>query len=421
MRILSKARIRLRRIFVVTQKEIVDFVRDWRTILAMVFVPILIFPVIFIALPLFLQGEAAEIQQMDLYVQLQTEDSENPPAELLTLINDANILWTESVLGEEAELSIPGDDGAILTAGIENGTLHAILRMRSTESNASESWNYSVIYDSTHELSREAANRLFDSIISWENDVINATLAAHDLSRQEVFDPIHREGESSDSNIATEGELSAMTLAMFIPLVVALWTATAGIQPAIDLTAGERERGTMEALLSTPVARSDLLMGKWLAVATVACVSVIAQLGGLLFAISFLAAGAMTMPSITLVDGLLLLLSVLLFAIFTVAIEIAVAVRAHSVKEAGATLGPLILVFIGPTMFAQFVNLEGIENWWFAMPVFNVTLAMREALMGIHDPTHIVIWVVTCLSYAIGAVLWASRQFNREDLVESIS
>ncbi len=413
--------IRLRRIFVVAQKEIIDFVRDWRTILAMVLVPILIFPVLFIALPLFLQGEAAEIQQTSLHIQLQTEASEQPPGELLSRFSDSNLLWTEISMDNGTELSLPGDDGQLLTSGIENGTLHAILRMRSTVSNASESWNYSVIYDSTNELSRAAANRVFDSIISWEDDVINATLAAHDLSRQEVFDPIHREGEAADSNIATEGEVAAMSLAMFIPLVVALWTATAGIQPAIDLTAGERERGTMEALLSTPVARSDLLMGKWLAVAAVACVSVIAQLGGLLFAISFLAAGAMAMPSISVVDALLLLLSVLLFAIFTVAIEIAVAVRAHSVKEAGATLGPLILIFIGPTMFAQFVNLEGIESWWFALPVFNVTLAMREALMGIHDPTHIVIWFVTCLSYAIGAVLWASRQFNREDLVVSIS
>ena len=56
-----------------------------------------------------------------------------------------------------------------------------------------------------------------------------------------------------------------------------------------------------------------------------------------------------------------------------------------------------------------------------AMPVFNITLAMREALMGIYDPVHIFMWVSTSLAYAIGAILWASKQFNREDLVESLS
>ena len=81
----------------------------------------------------------------------------------------------------------------------------------------------------------------------------------------------------------------------------------------------------------------------------------------------------------------------------------------------------MVLIFIGPTLFAQFVNLQGIELWWFVLPVFNITLAMREALMGIYDPMHIFMWVTTSLAYAIGAIWWASKQFHREDLVESLS
>ena len=177
----------------------------------------------------------------------------------------------------------------------------------------------------------------------------------------------------------------------------------------------------MEALLCTPTARSDLLFGKWLAVATVACVSVLGQMAGLLFAVNFLTGGGLEAPSISTGGVLLLLLSVILFAIFVVAIELAVAVRAHSVREAGSILGPMVLIFIGPTLFAQFVNLQGIELWWFVLPIFNITLAMREALMGIYDPMHIFMWVTTSLAYAIGAILWASKQFHREDLVESLS
>jgi len=177
----------------------------------------------------------------------------------------------------------------------------------------------------------------------------------------------------------------------------------------------------MEALLCTPTSRSALLFGKWLAVATVACVSVLGQMAGLLFAINFLMGGGLEAPNISTTGVLLLLLSVILFAIFVVAIELAVAVRAHSVREAGSILGPMVLIFIGPTLFAQFVNLQGIEAWWFVLPVFNITLAMREALMGIYDPLHIFMWVSTSLAYAIGAILWASKQFNREDLVESLS
>jgi sodium transport system permease protein len=414
---LSDSRIHLSRIIIVAKKELVDFVRDWRTVLAMILVPLLIFPAIFIALPLFLQGEAAELSAYELTVEVQGE----LPDDLGSHLDGRNLIIIQTNLQVNGTLSIPGDDAGRLNSGDNREEIHAILRLRLVDSNASQSWYYAILSDSTDELSLEAKTRTLDAVLTWESEVINATLAQNNLTHDEVFDPIHWDGDQNAADVASGGDLAAMGLAMFIPLVVAMWTTTAAIQPSIDLTAGERERGTMEALLCTPAARADLLFGKWLAVATVACVSVLGQMAGLLFAINFLTGGGLEAPSISTTGVLLLLLSVILFAVFVVAIELAVAVRAHSVREAGSILGPMVLIFIGPTLFAQFVNLQGIESWWFILPVFNITLAMREALMGIYDPVHIIMWLSTSLAYAIGAILWASKQFNREDLVESLS
>ncbi|MDE0708320.1 MAG: ABC transporter permease subunit, partial [Candidatus Poseidoniales archaeon] len=399
------------------KKELVDFIRDWRTVLAMILVPLLIFPAIFIALPLFLQGEAAELSSYELTVEVQGD----LPDDLNLHLDGRNLIIIQSDLMINGTLSHPGTDAERLNSGNSGGTIHAILRLRAIDSNASQSWNYAILSDSTDELSLEAKTRTLDAVLTWESDVINTTLAENNLTRDEVFDPIHWDGDQDAADVASGGDLAAMGLAMFIPLVVAMWTTTAAIQPSIDLTAGERERGTMEALLCTPTARADLLFGKWLAVATVACVSVLGQMAGLLFAVNFLVGGGLEAPSISTTGVLLLLLSVILFAVFVVAIELAVAVRAHSVREAGSILGPMVLIFIGPTLFAQFVNLQGIEAWWFVLPVFNITLAMREALMGIYDPVHIIMWLSTSLFYAIAAIWWASKQFNREDLVESLS
>ena len=414
---MSDARKQLSRIIIVAKKELVDFVRDWRTVLAMILVPLLIFPAIFIALPLFLQGEAAELSSYELTVEVQGE----LPEDLSSHLDGRNLIIIQTELLVNGTLSDPGDDAGRLNTDVSGEVIHAILRLREIDSNASQSWNYAILSDSTDELSLEAKIRTLDAVLTWEADVINATLADNNLTHDEAFDPIHWDGDQDVADVASGGDLAAMGLAMFIPLVVAMWTTTAAIQPSIDLTAGERERGTMEALLCTPTARSSLLFGKWLAVATVACVSVLGQMAGLLFAINFLTGGGLEAPSISTTGVLLLLLSVILFAIFVVAIELAVAVRAHSVREAGSILGPMVLIFIGPTLFAQFVNLQGIEAWWFVLPVFNITLAMREALMGIYDPVHIFMWVSTSLAYAIGSILWASKQFNREDLVESLS
>jgi sodium transport system permease protein len=410
------SRFNFSRVLIVARKELIDFVRDWRTVLAMVLVPLLIFPAIFIALPLFLQGEAAELSEYELKIEVQGELSDN----LTTYLEYQNLEIIRADLTNVSSLSEPGNDAQRINSD-GGSTIHAILRLQQVESNASESWNYAILSDSTNELSWEARTRTLDAVLAWESDVINNTLTQNNLTRSEAFDPIHWDGDQNSADIASGGELAAMGLAMFIPLVVAMWTTTAAIQPSIDLTAGERERGTMEALLCTPTARTELLFGKWLAVAVVACASVLGQMIGLLFAVSFITSGGLDVPEITIRDLGLLMLSVILFAIFVVAIELAVAIRAHSVREAGSILGPMVVVFVVPTLFAQFVNLEGIELWWFLLPVFNITLAMREALMGIYDPMHILMWTSTSIIYAVGAIWWASKQFNREDLVESLS
>ena len=188
------------------------------------------------------------------------------------------------------------------------------------------------------------------------------------------------------------------------------------------MTAGERERGSMEALLCAPARRWELLAGKWAAVSTIVLVGVVLQLGGLMFALTFLAGPSLlSTPDVGL--GALLLLSVAIFAysVMVVASELALAIRSKSVKEAGALLAPASLAVIIPAVVVQFINLDGVEAYWFAVPVVNVLLAMRELLLDQVDPVHTVVWLSTTMVYTVAALWYAQRQFNREDLVLSPS
>ena len=234
---MSDARKQLSRIIIVAKKELVDFVRDWRTVLAMILVPLLIFPAIFIALPLFLQGEAAELSSYELTVEVQGE----LPEDLSSHLDGRNLIIIQTELLVDGTLSEPGDDAGRLNTDVSGEVIHAILRLREIDSNASQSWNYAILSDSTDELSLEAKIRTLDAVLTWEADVINATLADNNLTHDEAFDPIHWDGDQDVADVASGGDLAAMGLAMFIPLVVAMWTTTAAIQPSIDLTAGERE------------------------------------------------------------------------------------------------------------------------------------------------------------------------------------
>jgi len=413
---MSNSGLRLRRVRTIAWKELVDFVRDWRTLVAVIVIPLLIFPLLFFALPMVLQMEAAERQANVLNIIIQ---GDSPGQDLFTLFDESLLNYSNESLpnGLDGDLSQPmGDDGRL-----RNMEVNAILRLQHNQTNGT--WNYAILRDSTQELSGEAFSRILEDLKLWESNLTNETLVANGLNPEDTLDPIRWSGDSDNADVASDAEQAGWALSLFIPMIVAMWTASSAIQPSIDMTAGERERGTMEAVLCLPVKRFDLLAGKWLAVATISGTGVILQVVGLLFAVQFITSSNsfLQMPALSTSAFLLLLAAVLLFTVMVVAFELALAVRSRSVKEAGSVLGPMIILIIFPALFAQFINLEGIEGFWFAIPVVNILLAMRELLTDRVISSHVLIWFGSSLFYALLAAWYASKQFNREDLVESIS
>ena len=395
----------------IAKKEIIEFVRDWRTLVALVVIPLLIFPVLFIALPLLLESEAAELDALQLDIVWQGDYSK----ELEDSFNNSNLLFSyEPLPSNISNLSDIGED----LDRIRAQDIQAIFRLQANNS----SWNFSILYLSTSEASNEARSRVITAVNSWESDVVNGTLVAANLDPDVTLNPVKWDGNWQDADAATKGEQAGLALSLFIPMVIAIWTASSAIQPSIDMTAGERERGTLEALLCLPCSRLQLLAGKWLAVATITSAGVALQIGGLLFAITYLASSSIIgLPSISLVSILLLLTAIVIFAIMIVAFELALAMKAHSVKEAGSLLGPAILFIIFPALFTQVINLDTIESWWFAVPLVNILLAMRELLLDRVIAEHLIVWLISSIFYAVLAAWYAARQFSREDLVASIS
>ena len=399
------------RVRTIAKKELVEFVRDWRTILAILVIPLLLFPILFILFPLLLASEAAELNAINVDVVVQADDV---PDDLESMLDNASLNLTYEPLPEVEELSAPvGEDDRL-----RNGSIDALLRLRQNGTVL----EYAVLYLSTSEQSLEARSRTFDVLGAWEENETVRRIDAAGLDANETLDPLRWNGDIGQSDVATQGEQAGMALSLFIPLVLAVWTFSSAIQPSIDMTAGERERGTLEALLGLPCTRMELLMGKWLAVATITGVGVLLQVAGLLFAIGYLATSdVISAPSVSPAALAFLFVAVLLFAIMVVAIEMALAMRSHSVKEAGSILGPAVLVILFPGLFSQVINLDGIETFWFAVPVVNVLLALRELLMNRIVYSHVVVWVVSSTFYAFVAAYYAARQFKREDIVVSLS
>ncbi len=402
----------LKRIRIIAGKEIIEFVRDWRTLLATILIPLILFPALFIVLPLILQSEAAELEALELDVIVQGDVHED----LIAALNsDRIVVVIEDLPSDIANLSDPGSDGERL----RDNDVDAILRMQIS---GDDTWNYSIIQFSTSEHSSQARSRVLTHLWAWESEVVNRSLLENGLDPDTTLDPVKWDGNVASADTATSGEQAGMILSLFIPMALAIWTASSAMQPSIDMTAGERERGTLEALLCLPCSRIELLSGKWLAVAGIAGVSVGLQVIGLIFAITYLASSSfIAIPTMSVASVLLIATAVILFAIMVVAFELALAMKAQSVKEAGSLLAPSIILIIFPALFTQVINLDGIESWWFAIPLVNVLLALRELLLDRIIVEHVIIWALSSMFYSFVAAWFASRQFKREDLVASLS
>ena len=400
-----------KRIVIVAKKEIIEFIRDWRTIVALVLIPLLLFPLLFIAFPIVMQNEAAEMDEKTVDVLIQSDDIETHLVDEIG--NQSARVFIEAMPLNLTTLSDSGNN----TEQLRDLQYDAILRMELRN----DTWYYAILHLSTSEQSIEARSRILDVLIQWEEDLTSQRIESAGLDVASTLNPVQWDGPILSADVATKGEQAGMLLSLFIPFVLAIWTASAAVQPAIDMTVGERERGTLESLLSLPLSRTELLLGKWLAVVSITGVGVTLQIGGLLFGIAYLASDFIDVPSLSFGAVLLLALAIGFYGTMIVALYLALAMRSKSVKEAGSVLTPITLAMIMPILLTQFINLDDVEMFWFGVPFVNVLLGLRELLLNRIIVEHVVVWVLVSSLMCILTVRYAAKQFHREDIITTKS
>ena len=400
-----------KRIVIVAKKEIIEFIRDWRTIVALVLIPLLLFPLLFIAFPIVMQNEAAEMDEKTVDVLIQSDDIETHLVDEIG--NQSARVIIETMPLNLTTLSDSGNN----TEQLRDLQYDAILRIELRN----DTWYYAILHLSTSEQSIEARGRILEVLIQWEEDLTSQRIESAGLDVASTLNPVQWDGPILSADVATKGEQAGMLLSLFIPFVLAIWTASAAVQPAIDMTVGERERGTLESLLSLPLSRTELLLGKWLAVVSITGVGVTLQIGGLLFGIAYLASDFIDVPSLSFGAVLLLALAIGFYGTMIVALYLALAMRSKSVKEAGSVLTPITLAMIMPILLTQFINLDDVEMFWFGVPFVNVLLGLRELLLNRIIVEHVVVWVLVSSLMCILTVRYAAKQFHREDIITTKS
>jgi sodium transport system permease protein len=389
---------------IVFRKELRDMLRDKRTIRSMVIIPVIAFPLLFTVIgwaaekfsgeagretsPMMIRGGDDSPKLLDALRQF-------PAIQIVPYQSDARQQVSDKTI--RALVEIPDGFDASVTAGHPE--------------------KISIDYyeaDMKSELAKEKLQKFFDD---YRVHIAAQALAARGLPTT-LLEPFTVEAE----NIAPPSKVGAAMFGGLIPYMIIIFCFTGAMYPAMDLTAGEKERGTMETILTSPVARTDLVIGKFLTVFTASVVTALLSLLSLGFTFArskgrMFGAGA-SAPKISIDPAAVGAVVVLLLpiAVLFASVLLAVALFAKSYREAQTYVSPLIFVVIAPAIIG---TLPGVElNWKTALvPILNTCLVSKEILAGNHPwGLMAAVFGMTCVYAAIG-IAAAVRMFNREDVL----
>lgn len=212
----------------------------------------------------------------------------------------------------------------------------------------------------------------------------------------------------------------------FLPYLIVIWAFYGGMSIASDLVAGEKEKATLETLLISPASRSQVAMGKFLALGAVCFISSLSSLVGLAvmsavklpMTAGLFKDGLGVSPQAAAVTLLVMLPTVALFA----GVLLAISAFAKNPREAQTHLTLVSFVVLMPALFSQFIGFTDFAQakWVGAVPVLNSATSIRNALLGKFDFVAIGLTVVISSVLAAIAVAIAVRMFNREEVLTRV-
>ncbi len=405
------------RIGAIYRKELINILRDRRAMLAMIIIPVVMYPALMLGFV-----RAVESDEMMLRSQQFLVETDSPEAA-------ANLRGIVEAARDPAAKDQPTFD--IQPGGTPMEMLGSQVQLRVTLKEEERPRPFpprlsvTIAYNEIDVRSRTAMEQLSAALGRFRELVTRAALSeilgggsfavpttepAVDL----VLNPVDIQTVSS----ATEQQRGGWALGLIVPVILVLMTITGAIYPAIDLTAGERERGTLEALLATPVPVLHLVTAKFLVVATIGLLAALVNVlsvgatmhFGDLTKVFASAEMPVKFPASTLP---IIVFSMIPFAMLSSAILVAVCSFARSYKEAQTYVTPVIVLALVPAVAATLPSIQ-LKGFMLVVPVGNMVLLARELFQQTCTWPQVLIVLLSTTLYAAAAVGVAARLFGQE-------
>lgn len=362
--------------WLVFKKEIKELLRDRKTLFFMIALPLLIFPIIFGVVGVVSKQAMDKAENKVLnyalvggeYAPQIVLDLQQP--EKFNLVElDKNADYAEIIRNDEVDfvLEIPENYSSdVLTNGQANLKLHF------------NDAGLNLVYRRVNEIVK-SQSELF------QQDAF-ASLGLTEVQQSALIEPVVLEKVNTADNRENWGE----KIGGMLPYLLFIICLTGAMAPATDIGAGEKERGTLETLLISPIDRNKIVMGKFLTIAFAGTMTALVTVASMVIwglvlsqgmAIKFVAD---FMAQIAMIDFLLIFLMLVPVVAIFASVLLSISIYAKSFKEAQSYMGPMTILVIIPIIISLLPGVE-LKGTWAWVPLTNVSLAMKELVKGTMD------------------------------------
>jgi sodium transport system permease protein len=400
----------MRNIGTIFRKEVKDTIRDRRTMLFAFVMPI-------VAMPL-LMTVIFKIQ-MSAVQKIEGKRSEIVIQNIAQLPSDLrDSLMADTTFTVKTEADFPGKT---LTDELKQKAFQALVIVPDNFAKAIEfesPTDIEIYFDRAEEVSAVAYDKLEEVLSHYRERIIKLRVVKRQIS-EDVLKPFEVKG----NNVASAKKLAGKMLGGIIPYFLILTCFLGAMSPAIDLGAGEKERGTIETLMVAPATRGEFVLGKYAVVVLTGMSSGLLSIASMMGFFKYMANDTamkqmQAMLNIQLdIQTLLLIFAVIIpVAGIFAAILLSLSIFAKSAKEAQGYVGFLNIFLVLPAFAAM---VPGVElNYQMALiPIVNIALIIKNAIAGTIEWNYVITAFVSLFALAAIALYFAKRWFEREEVL----
>lgn len=393
--------------WIVFKKEVIDMARDKKTLFSNILLPIILMPLLLLVIG---SGTKKFTQEMTKNITVAMT-GENAGPEAQEFFKTQIAAYNENIIVK--------DPVADPETAIKNGDVKLVVELdRDYQSKIEKGDPFSIkiLFDDSKSSSGGSVDVLERAINKFNANMTNKRFKALGLDPAMLTAAVNEKINISDGNVGN------VMVSMLLPMLIAMLVAVGGIPAATDLVAGEKERMTLEPLLTTRASRLSILLGKYYTINIFTFVSVLSTLAG------FLIAYIINPESITMGMGntegikfqptalLLSFVITILMGMTFSGIQLAISTFARSFKEGQTYLSMLIFVVMIPSYATMMMQANDLKTHMFILPVLNTISSLKMILGGAIDYNRLLLALASSAVY-VGITLFLSVSMFRKESV----